>query len=369
MHGLIPMKNIITDQTGIYKYLYLIFTGGGLILLWIINITLFMDNIGFIAIAPHPYLVIVIFIAALYGYAKAMVSVGIVSGTYFICLAVHMISLHESYSRLFQYSYFIPFIVFLVFGTLIGMITDRYRKYLHDAGQALSKNSERLEELYDEIKILQTQNGNLRAKLMDEKELISALYTVAKKLHTLDLDRLYKSILEVLQEMIDADKAAVFVIQGDNLLLCSSVGYKSYEEPVVKQEILRNIIEKKSTLSLRDFSSTQKKGKEDIFLCGPLCLGSGGEVIGLVIVQELAFIRYTPLTLRVFSIICDWASICIGNAYHLKSVKDSSEQKQINEQLSKMMEVLSGRYKGPFRFGMVSAELLRTIESKLEQVK
>ncbi len=369
MHALNTMNNIITNQTGIYKYLYLIFIGGAIVLLWIVNLTLFYDNIGFISIAPHPYLIVVVFIAALYGYTRGMVSVGIISGMYLICLTVHIMNSGESLSRFFQYSYFNPFIVFLVFGTIIGMITDRFRKYLADANNALSKNSERLEELYEEINILQTQNANLKAKMLDEKELISALYNVAKNLNTLDIDRLYKSIPEILQEMIDAGKAAVFLLQGDTLLLCSSLGYKSYEEPKVKQEIVKGIIEKKSTLSLRDFTSLQKKGKEDIFLCGPLCLGSGGEVIGLVIVQELEFIRYTPLTLRVFSIICDWASICIGNAYHFKSVTDSAVEKQNDEQLTRMMEALSSKYKGPFSFGTASSELLRAIESKLEQVK
>lgn len=367
MHEQITMKNIITAQDGIYKYLYLIFTAGALILLWVVNITLYAENPGFITIAPHPYFIIVIFISALYGYAKAMVSVGIVSLTYFICLMIHIVAVNESFSRFFQYSYFNPFIIFLVFGTIIGMISDRYRKYLHDAGEELSKNNERLEELYNEIKILQTQNSNLKNKLLDEKELVTTLYNIAKKLNTLEFTGLYNAILEMLAEIIDAEKGAVFVIQGDKLLLCSSIGYKSFEEPKIKQEILKNVIEKKSTLSLKDMDSLQKKGKEDIFICGPLCLGSMGEVIGIVIIQELAFIKYTPLTLRMFSLICDWASVCIGNAHYLKRVKDSSEQKQVDEQLRQMMEALVSRYNGPFDFGIASDELTKQIESKIEQ--
>jgi K+-sensing histidine kinase KdpD len=363
------MKNIITTQEGIYKYLYLIFTGGALIVLWVVNITLYVENPGFISIAPHPYLIIVVFISILYGYAKAMVSVGIVSITYFICLMIHIFNANESFSRFFQYSYFNPFIIFLVFGTIIGMISDRYRKYLHDVNEALSKNNERLEELYDEIKILQTQNSNLKNKLLDEKELITTLYNIAKKLNTLNLDDLYSAILEMLEEIIDAQKGAVFIMQGDKFLLCSSLGYKSFEEPKIKQEVLKRVIEKKSTLSLKDFSMLHKKGKENIFICGPLCLGSMGEVIGVVVVQELAFLKYTPLTLRVFSLICDWASVCIGNAHYLKTIKDSSEQKQINEQLDKMMESLSRKYEGPFDFGITSSELLKKIESTIEQDK
>jgi K+-sensing histidine kinase KdpD len=367
MHALITMKNIIITQQGIYKYLYLIFIAGALVLFWIINVTLFIDNPGFIDIAPHPYLVVVIFISALYGYAKGMISVGIVSLVYLICLMFHIATVRESFSRFFQYSYFNPFIIFLVFGTIIGMITDRYRKYLQRAKKELKENKERLDELYEEIKIFQTQNNHLKTKLLDEKELITTLYNIAKKLSTLEIDDLYKAILDVGQEVIDAEKGAVFIKQGDKLVLCASLGYKSYEEPKIKQEILKTVIEKKSALSLKDFTPLQKKGKEDIFLCGPLCLGSMGEVIGILVVQELAFIKYNPLTIRTFSLICDWASVCIGNAYMFKSAKDLAEQKQLGEQLGKMMEALSHKYKGPFHFGTASTQIIENMEAKIDK--
>ena len=68
------------------KYLFLIITFGGLILLWAVNLLFFSENPGFIGISLHPYLLLVVIVASIDGFFQAMVTAFIVSVSYGLCI-------------------------------------------------------------------------------------------------------------------------------------------------------------------------------------------------------------------------------------------------------------------------------------------
>ncbi|RPJ04787.1 MAG: hypothetical protein EHM28_13390, partial [Spirochaetaceae bacterium] len=92
------------------KNLFLIAAIGGFVLIWGSNLLFFMDNPGFVGVQLHPYLLIVVLTASLYGYTRAMIATAGVSLVYAVCIGLRIFFQAEEISRLFQFSYFSPFI-------------------------------------------------------------------------------------------------------------------------------------------------------------------------------------------------------------------------------------------------------------------
>ena len=223
-----------------------------MILMWTVNLVFFTENPGFVGIPLHPYLLIVLLVACFLGYSRAMLAVGCVTLVYGSCLFFRLMLNAESASRLFQFSYFSPFVGFLLIGTLAGVITDRHKKNLAAVQQKLGKAGQKIDSLKNNLSIEKEKKALFERKCLTERELLTMLYNFSKKLATLNIKDLQEGILDLLAESVEAEKLAFFMLQGDKLVLCSKRGYRAGEEPSPQQAILKMTIEEKRALSLKE---------------------------------------------------------------------------------------------------------------------
>ena len=63
-------------------------------------------------------------------------------------------------------------------------------------------------------------------------------------------------------------------------------------------------------------------------MAGPL-FRKDGSFIGVITIERLPFIRFTPYTLKIFSIILDWLSLSIENATYVQTVQARNIQDEI----------------------------------------
>jgi hypothetical protein len=348
-----------------HKYLLWIVILGGLILCWGFNLVFFTDNPGFVGLPLHPYLLIVLVTGCFLGYSRAMLAAGAVALVYGACLFLRLASHIEPASRLFQFSYFGPFVGFLLIGTLSGAIADAHRKRLAAAEEKLAASGRTIDGLQKEAAALKDTNALLEQKCLTERELVSMLYNFAKKFSTLNLKELEEGLLDMLGEAVEAERSAFYMLQGDKLVLCSRRGYAAAEFPSPPQAVLRMAIQEKRVLSVKELAAAGKKVANPVFVCAPVCLGQEGDVAGLVWLENIPFLRYTPLTLRLVTLVCDWASLSLANVYAFEALKKKGEERSQTMSLARVFDALTQKYKGVCDFGTAFSDIEQEIGQKI----
>jgi hypothetical protein len=349
----------------IRKYLFLIITGGGLVLIWAINLIFFLDNPGFVGVALHPYLLLVVIVASLYGFSRAMLASAIVAASYGVCLLCKLLLEVEAMSRIFQFSFFGPFISFLVIGALVGIMTERHKKSIQSAEKELGESYASIENLQHELKMLQEKNSVMKKKCVSERELVTMLYNIAKKLSTLNLREMQEAILDVIVEFADAQKAALYMKQADKLILCARRGYPSSEEPSPPQTLLKMAIEEKRVLSIKEIAGDGKRVQNPVFILAPLSVGTEGEVAGVIWMEEIPFLRYTPLTIRLVTLLADWASLSLANIFAFEALKKKTEERNQKLHLHRIFDSLTQKYNGVFEYGISQTDIEKELGQKL----
>jgi hypothetical protein len=347
------------------KYLLWIVILGGLSVIWGVNVLFFADNPGFVGVPLHPYLLVVLVASCFLGYSRAMAAAGAATLVYGVCLALRL-GLHiEPASRLFQFSYFSPFIGFLLVGTLAGAIADAHRKNLAAAEEKLGAAEKKIDLFHREAGVMKEKNALLEQKCLTERELLSMLYNFARKFSTLDLRELEEAILEILAEAVEAEKSAFYMLQGDKLVLCARRGYASTEVPQPPQAVLKMTIEEKRVLSVKDLAAAGKKTPNPVFVSAPVCLGQEGDVAGLVWLEEIPFLRYTPMSLRLVTLVCDWASLSLANVYAFEALKKKGDERSQTVSLARVFDALTQKYQGAWEFGAPLSDIEKEIGQKI----
>jgi hypothetical protein len=347
------------------KYLFLLVVAGGMLLLWAVNLVFFLDNPGFVGVPLHPYLLIVLITACFLGYSRAMLAVGAVTFVYGVCLFFRLMLAAEPASRLFQFSYFSPFVGFLLIGTIAGVIADRHRKNLTAAEKKLADARQKIDSLKGFVGTLKDQNTLFRQKCLTERELLSMLYNYSRKLSTLNLRDLQEGVLDLLAESVEAEKLAFFMLQGDKLVLCARRGYAAAEEPAPPQAILKMTIEEKRALSLKEIAAVGKRVQNPVFISAPVCMGSDGDAAGLVWLEDIPFLRYTPVSLRYVTLVCDWASLSLANIYAFAALKKKNDERSQTVSLSRVFDTLTQKYKGVFDYGASLSDIEKETVQKI----
>jgi hypothetical protein len=349
----------------IRKYLFFIVTFGGLLFIWGINLVFFLENPGFVGIALHPYLLLVIVVAALEGFSRAVATSAIVSLSYGVSIFFTLLAQQEPASRIFQYSYFSPFISFLVLGSIIGLIANIHKKNLLSLREDLEKSRLYSENLHNELTALSEKNTVLIRKCVTERELLTMLYNTAKKLSSLNMKEMQEGILDILHETVEAEKLALYMMQGDKLILCAARGYGTDQEPAPPQSLLKMIIDEKKVISLNEVARDGKKVQNPVFILAPLSLGQDGDIVGVVWIEEIPFVNYTPLTIRLVTLVADWASLSLANIFAFEALKKKTDEKNQKIQMEKIFDSLIQKYKGVFGYGTSLPDIEKEIRQKL----
>ncbi|OGS23174.1 MAG: hypothetical protein A2252_02880 [Elusimicrobia bacterium RIFOXYA2_FULL_39_19] len=285
----------------------------GFVILWLINLVIFKHNPGFIGVTLHPYLFLILIITLKYGYTKGLSAI---LGSTFIYICCAYLKFHD-FNTIFKLEYFNPVIGFIVLGTLSGILIDNQKKRERDMHESIENLENVINRFQEDKQNLDRQSEELSQRLIFEKSTFSVLYNSAKKLSTHNIHDLFKSVLELIKEIINPQACALYFIEGQKLVLKESIGSLKRNEIEIDQTLLTAIIKDKKVISIKDAVNQKGAGvfeKHGVFIFGPLCMGSNGPVTGIIALSGISFMKYNSTNIRIFTLICDWASIALKNA-------------------------------------------------------
>jgi len=318
----------------------------------LVNFFFFRSNLGFVDVNPHPYWIIILPLAARYGFRA-----GLWSG-----LAGGVLEFALSQGRGFQEGVFgnlelgvaKDLILFVCVGLLIGEIREVQKRTYLDLKSRYEEVKESLATLKTHYTALVQAKQELDTSVISQEQTLSTLFEAAKGLRSLKIEAIYPAVLALLEKYVAVQAASLYVLRDGELVLTAAMGDGAAARPdrtppdrgmmglAVGSRRLTSINK------LRLEGTGEEVLQEGILVSVPI-LETGGKVSGVINIERMPFVKFNPLALRMIAIIAEWAGTAIENAL----VYSDAKAKSISDELT-------GAYSSAYLLQRLTEEVQRS---------
>jgi polysaccharide biosynthesis protein PelD len=270
---------------------------------------------GLLTLYPHPLWLVVLAIAIRYGAPCGYVGGGLAAVSQVLALWLRP---GARFQPIPAHALIQPFL-FVVVGMVIGQAVRAQRQRLTDAEANYHQAAEALRTLAQEHSTTHAVKVELEKQIVGQPDTVTTLYEMAKKLETLQTDALYPALLSLIQRFVGAEACTWYQVEGALVQRFASLPHRPADRstaPHAPSGLLEQAIGERRVVSVRDrllALGPDGLGHEPVLIAGPL-LGGDGAVVGVIAIERLPFMRLTPTTIRLFSLILDWGSTALQNA-------------------------------------------------------
>ncbi len=299
-----------------------------LAVLMAINFFWFSDNLGFLKINPHPYWIVIIPIASRYGFKAGFVTAIMAS----IAL-MGMIKLGDpkfGFSEITNVRYFGTPLLFVAVGMIIGEVREVQRKKSEELSNAFKELQESFKNISGRYDALNKAKQEVDTWVVSQEHTVSTLYEAAQALKSLNEEEICPAVVELLKDFIKVEACSIYMLTENKLQLSTTLDNKENTQrpPEVDLDdgIMGQVIALGDTISINTLINSESiKSSEDqnILICAPL-LSSQSNVLGVLNIEMLPFIKLNPQTIRMASLIADWCGAAIENARTYQETKDKN---------------------------------------------
>jgi hypothetical protein len=299
-------------------------------LMAVLNLAFMPAQPGFLGIEPNPYWVPLLLIVARYGFRGGLFVSLIAASAYMVSVGLRVQEDVIDVRDLFSWQYGRPAVFFIVGGVLLGLLVQRHKNRiarLEQENSQLARENQTLKRGEEELRDVNVELAN---RVVGATDTLPMLYKYAKKLNVLDVNTIFTTLTELVADVAKAGKAAVYrLVPGTRRLEQHSSNGERREGPELElePEVFEDVVARHKVISLHDLLARNIKRK-DLYLCGPLCAGANGEVLAVLAVEQLDFLRYNPATIRLFHVIIDWACASLERA---AQYRDQPEQLRMEQ--------------------------------------
>lgn len=277
---------------------------------------------GLMNVHPHPLWIVALAIAVRYGAAPGYLAGGLSALTYGLLLWADP----AAQSHLITPDDFIQAYLMFVAGAAVGELVDARERRVAD----LQARSQAAENALESLR--QQQRGSESVRIEMEKQIafqansVATLSALGQRLQCLHVAELDSAIVALVASLLEADRCALYSLTEEWLLMKAACP----DGPPIRAEagparpwvlstrhpLVGRAIRERRVVTIRDQllqDGSQSIAHEAILMAGPLTV-FGDQVYGVVVIEAIAFIKFTPFTINCFEMILGWASRALENA-------------------------------------------------------
>ncbi len=300
-------------------------------LLVLVNAMALPDRPGYLDASPHPYVVATLLGAARYGFFPGVGVALLFSAVYFTQLALGVEV--ASWRDFLAIRYGGPAIYALSGGAMLGLVADVHLRRIQRAEDRLAELESRSSELAQAQADLRDVNAELASRIVGAEATLPALYRYARLLNATDEEAVYRGLVEVAKDALQADQVTLYMPRNGQLVRRFGEGPDGFP---LDQRTAAKLLREGGLLTLRDLPAPGPEGPP-LYLAGPLRQGEAGPVVAVLSVDRLDFRRYTEANLGLFRMLVDWGSVSLGQAVAAQRLPEPARaaQKQAADQRSR----------------------------------
>ncbi len=306
----------------------------GLGVLALLNLLFFrVDNWGYFDSNPHPFWLIVIPIAARYGalpgYAAGFASAAL----YFLFILLQPRSAFVV--DVFSSQAILNPVLFIIAGGALGELREAQKRAHKALAERYDEVEAGLQDIAQRYLAAVEINHEMQRRIVTQTSTVTTLYQAAKRLEELDVEELAPAALELVTSFIEADACALYLRQDGRFVLKAALPAGDRVPRPTELDTTRGLLAiavgARRTVTVRDVIAEATPAEimsQPLLMATPLA-GQDGEVIGLLTVERIPFLRFTPTAVKLFGLLGDWASTAFQTALRFQETRDRNVQDEL----------------------------------------
>jgi hypothetical protein len=274
---------------------------------------------GFLGLQPHPFWVVVIAIAVRYGSPSGYAAGILAAAAYAVLFITRPGMPHQLPTS--GVELLTPFLLFAG-GAIISELTRSSQRRIVAAERKLRNTSQALDDLYrTHLQLVEVKN-ELQKRVIGQPASVASLYDGSRRLRKLGRDDVGPALLELATDFLEAEECAYYTFKNGRLRLAAtsdSGAGSSRERPPVRsarQGLIGEAVRKHRVATVRARLAAEGKTaikRETVLMAGPL-YWPDGNLAGVVVIEKIQLLKFTPTTERYFQLLLDWAGDAIERA-------------------------------------------------------
>jgi GAF domain-containing protein len=287
-------------------------------------------DLAFAKARPHPYLIIVLVMAARHGLSAALSAV-VTCAVALLVLSrqgVETVQLQDLIARPWNFI----LAQWIVLGAAVGAATDAHRRTQYDLEKRLGFLQKEFADNSRQLELTEAENLELRKKVFGEGVTLTTVYGVARKLITLAGKELFEASLELVERFVGADQCSIYLLDKGRkaFLLKETRGEGAPPSAVSRGDVLfEKCVRERRVVSVKElFSAEKTRQLVEAILVAPLGQldEAGTKECGVLVVHRLPLKSLNSQNVGVFSLLADWISRSLNLLERFESVEDSTSE-------------------------------------------
>lgn len=274
---------------------------------------------------PHPFWIVVLFIAAKYGVGEGILAAIAAS----ICLVFgNMPEAKEAAGEMNRlYDVVINPVLWLLGGLLIGGLRQMHIRERDGLSRELDDAHQREDLISNSYKFVKNRKEALEVQVSGQ--LLSSIdaYRAAKAVETLDPKSVMQGVERLVKSVLGPQKFSLYLF-NDNKLSATIIhgwaaGDKYAQEIDSFSPLYQAVVGQRELLVVANEQQEIALDGQGI-LAGPVIEADSGRVIGMLKVEQMDFTSLSLNTVETFRALTDWIGTALINARNYQSVKSEA---------------------------------------------
>ena len=291
-----------------------------LLLLSAVNFYLFSGDIGYTKASPHPYWLVVVLVAVRYGFGGGFWA-GVLAAIFFV--GFRMLRAAPAPLDFADLGLWVQPLLFLSAGIVLGEIREQQKRRFEGVELEISERQRAYERLEKQYKALGKAKKEIDGHIISQEQTLYTLYEAAQALRSLDEKDICPAALDLLREYMHVNECSIYVLEDEVLKLKAAIREEGGVAPaslprdagMVGRALLHG-----EAVSLNKHLRTEIP-KDGPVIVSPIHHPSNATALGIVAVDKMPFLKFTPESVKMVSMIADWCGASLINARVHKGAK------------------------------------------------
>ncbi len=212
---------------------------------------------------------------------------------------------------------FIKAFLLLTSGVFMNDILRAQRRRFVTAEQQQSHKDAILQETTRKYQTALTINAELERQIAGQTTTVTTICDKMAQLWKLKGDERYTAILDTVMHVLEAQSSVLYVQRKGEMhfYACQPAGARTYAPTLnLDDPLISSVLRQRQVRTIRDvLAQKQTVSQKVALMAGPL-LGQHEQIVGMVIIDTMPMLKFTPGAVRLFSSILQMASLALQTA-------------------------------------------------------
>ena len=223
-------------------------------------------------------------------------------------------------------------------GILASDLLRAQRRRFSMLERRYAQTKERLQKTTRSYQTLLEVNARLEQQVAGQPVSVATISEKMGQLWQLNGKERYSAVLDMIMHAIEAHSCALYLQYNDLMQLCVDYSIDTYTHATVLRlddPLISRVVQLRRVCTVRDSLVEEKMLSQDVaVMAGPL-FDSDEQIMGMVVVDSMPLLKFTPGTVQLFSSLLQIASIALQTVV---TGSDTGQLKRFDQDEFDMLE-------------------------------